>query len=68
MDVSNFIDTVAAGNAVQAKEILNDLLSARAFDSLDAKKIEMAQTVFNGKQEESAEPEVQETEETTTEQ
>ena len=67
MDVSNFIDTVAAGNAAQAKEALNDLLSARAFDSLDAKKIEMAQAVFSGK-EENTEPEVQDTEETATEQ
>jgi len=66
MEVSNFIDTVAAGNAVGAKDMLNDILSARAFESLDAKKIEMAQTVFNGKQEVS-EPEVQETEDTATE-
>ena len=66
MEVSNFIDTVAAGNAVDAKEMLNDILSSRAFESLDAKKIEMAQTVFNGNQEVS-EPEVQETEDTATE-
>lgn len=62
MDVSNFIDNVTSGNAVAAKESLNDLLSARAFEALDAKKTELAQSLFTGK-----EVEVQETEETETE-
>ena len=62
MDVSNFINSVASGNAVEAKESLNDLLSARAFEALDARKQELAQSVFTGN-----EPEVQDTEETATE-
>ena len=66
MDTQTFINQVAAGNAVGAKDLLNDLLSAKAFEALDAKKIEMAQSVFTGK-EEVAEPEVQETEETAAE-
>ena len=66
MDTQTFINQVAAGDAVGAKDLLNDLLSAKAFEALDAKKIEMAQSVFTGK-EEVAEPEVQETEETATE-
>ena len=67
MDTQTFINQVAAGNAVGAKDLLNDLLSAKAFEALDAKKIEMAQSVFTGK-EEVAEPEVQETEEIAAEQ
>ena len=59
MNVSNFIDSVASGNAIEAKESLNDLLSARAFEALDARKQELAQSVFTGN-----EPEVQDTEET----
>lgn len=62
MEVSNFINSVASGNAIEAKEVLNDLLSARAFESLDARKQELAQSIFTGK-----EPEVQDTEETATE-
>jgi hypothetical protein len=62
MDVSNFINSVATGNAIGAKESLNDLLSTRAFEALDAKKTELAQSLFTGK-----EGEVQDTEETETE-
>ena len=66
MDTQTFINQVAAGDAVGAKDLLNDLLSAKAFEALDAKKIEMAQSVFTDK-EETVEPEVQDTEETATE-
>ena len=38
MDVATFIDNVTSGNALEAKESLNDLLSAKAFEALDAKK------------------------------
>ena len=61
MDVSNFINSVASGNAIEAKESLNDLLSARAFEALDAKKTELAQSLFTDKEE------VQNTEEPETE-
>ena len=62
MDVSNFINSVATGNAIEAKESLNDLLSARAFEALDTKKTELAHSLFTGK-----EVEVLDTEETETE-
>lgn len=56
MTVSKFINSVAAGNAAEAKESLNDLLSARAFEALDTKKTEIAQSLFaNGTQEETTE-------------
>jgi len=64
METQAFINQVAAGDAVGAKDLLNDLLSAKAFEALDAKKVEMAQSLYTGKQEE---PEVQETEEAATE-
>ena len=63
MEVSNFINSVASGNAIEAKESLNDLLSARAFEALDARKQELAQSIFTGEEE----PEVQDTEEAATE-
>lgn len=58
MDVSNFINNVASGNALGAKEVLNDLLSAKAFEALDAKKTELGHSLFTDK-----ETEVQDTEE-----
>ena len=63
MDTTQFLQSVASGNAVEAKELLNDLLSSRAFEALDAKKVELAQTLFGNKEE----VEVQDTEETTEE-
>ena len=65
MDISQFINDVAAGNAAQAQEGLNDILSTRAFEAIDAKKVEIAQTLFNGSAE--TEVEVQDTEEATEE-
>ena len=47
MDTQTFIQNVAAGEASQAKELLNDLLSARAFEALDAKKQEIAKSLYN---------------------
>lgn len=58
--VRAFIDQVAQGDNITAKETLDNLLSARAFEALEAKKQEIGSTLFNGKQEE--EIPVQETE------
>jgi len=48
MSTSEFIDELAAGNASGAKDILNDMLSARAFEALEGRKVEIAQNIFNG--------------------
>ena len=48
MSTSEFIDELAAGNASGAKDILNDMLSARAFEALEGRKIELAKAIFNG--------------------
>jgi hypothetical protein len=55
MDVQDFINSVATGNAAEAKDTLNDLLSARAFEALETKKVEIAQTLFGGNQEQESE-------------
>jgi hypothetical protein len=47
MDTQTFIQNVAAGEASQAKELLNDLLSSRAFEALDAKKQEIAKSLYS---------------------
>ena len=53
MSTSEFIDELAAGNASAAKEKLNDMLSARAFEALEGRKVELAQNIFNGSKEEA---------------
>lgn len=55
--VRNFIDQVAQGDNISAKETLDNLLSARAFEQLETKKQEIGSTLFNGQQ-----PEVQDAE------
>lgn len=66
MDISQFINNVVAGNAAAAKENLNDILSARAFEAIDGQKKELAKSLFGGDSEES-EIEVQNTEDEVTE-
>jgi hypothetical protein len=47
METKNFINSVSIGNASEAKDALTDMLSTRAFDALNARKIDIAQTLFN---------------------
>ena len=61
MDTQTFIQQVAAGDAAVAKETLNDLLSSRAFEALDAKKVEIAKAIYGGQEEETVEAETEET-------
>ena len=64
METSEFIDNLASGNASAAKDALNDMLSARAFASLEARKIELAKNIYSGKNEDGLDVEVQDTEDT----
>jgi len=57
MQTSQFIEELTSGNASVAKDILNDMLSTRAFESLDAKKIELARNIFNGSEVEETQEE-----------
>lgn len=61
-NVRNFIDQVAQGDNIAARETLDNLLSARAFESLEAKKQEIGSTLFNGVAVEEEQPEVQDAE------
>jgi hypothetical protein len=45
---STFIDQLASGQSSEAKETLSDILSARAFEALDARKQELGATLFGG--------------------
>ena len=48
MSTTQFIEELASGNASVAKDILNEMLSTRAFEFLDARKIELARNIFDG--------------------
>ena len=47
MDIDNFLNNVAAGNANDARENINDILSAKAFEALDGYKQEIAKAMFS---------------------
>ena len=59
MDARQVIDMLGAGQNAEAKSALEELLSARAFDALEAKKQDVASTLFNGRTEEQPESEEQ---------
>jgi hypothetical protein len=52
MDTRQFIDLLGAGQSSEAKSALEDLISARAFEALEAKKQEIGSTLFNGREQE----------------
>ena len=59
--VRNFIDLVGQGNNVDAKAVLDELLSTRAFEALDARKQQIAQTLYASDEQETETPEETET-------
>lgn len=65
MDARQFIDLVGAGQSAEAKDALEELLSSTAFEKLEAKKQEMASTIFTGKEEQPAEENKSEVEQET---
>jgi hypothetical protein len=63
---TTFIDQLASGQSSEAKDTLADMLSARAFEALDARKQDLAATLFGNEvaaaQEQAAAEEQQATE------
>jgi len=62
-NINNFINSIAAGDNVTAKEELEELLSSKAFDALQSRKQDIASTLFGGEQEEEYSEEEIESEE-----
>lgn len=59
METSQFIDLLAAGEAAKAKDTLSDMMSAKAFDALENRKIEIAKSAFGGIEQENENEEEQ---------
>ena len=55
MDTRKFIELSVEGEAAAATDYLNDLLAAKAFEALEARKEELSRTIFGGKPESSEE-------------
>jgi len=65
MDTQKLIDDIISGNASDSNTAFNDIMNAKIQDALASKKIELANTVYNGivdQAEEEIENEVQPTE------
>lgn len=50
--LKSFVQDIVAGNNINAKEKFDTLVSSRVSDSLDARKVEVANSIFNGTNEE----------------
>ena len=49
MEIKDVINNIAAGDSAAAKESIENVLSAKAFDALQGRKQEIASTLFGGK-------------------
>ncbi|MCK9369347.1 hypothetical protein M0R04_05360 [Candidatus Dojkabacteria bacterium] len=47
MSSIEFVKQVAAGQAAEAKETINNMISSQAFEALDAKKVDVAKNMFS---------------------
>lgn len=62
--MTDFIDLIASGEASQAKDTLNDMLSSKAFQALEIRKQEIAQKLYGNNVIDNSEVENTETVET----
>lgn len=50
MNIDDIINNIAAGDNVAAKESIENVLSAKAFDALQGRKQEIASALFGGQE------------------
>jgi hypothetical protein len=50
MELKDIVNNIAAGDSAAAKEGIENVLSAKAFDALQGRKQEMAATIFGGQE------------------
>jgi hypothetical protein len=55
MDIQDIINNIAAGENIAAKEGLENVLSAKAFDALQDRKQEIASALYAGQEQEHEE-------------
>jgi hypothetical protein len=52
---ASMVDSIMAGNAVEAQAKFEDIIAIKATHAMDARKAELSQTIFNSKEETSDE-------------
>lgn len=55
MEIQDILNNIAAGDSSAAKEGIENVLSAKAFDALQGRKQEMAATLFGGQEQNNEE-------------
>jgi len=55
MNIQDIINNISAGDSAAAKEGIENVLSAKAFDALQGRKQEIASTLFGGQEQEPEE-------------
>lgn len=55
MNIQDIINNISAGDSAAAKEGIENVLSAKAFDALQGRKQEIAATLFGGQEQEPEE-------------
>lgn len=55
MSIQDIINNIAAGDNVAAKETIENVLSAKAFDALQDRKQEIASSLFGGQEQQPEE-------------
>jgi hypothetical protein len=63
MNIDDIINNIAAGDNVAAKESIENVLSAKAFDALQGRKQEIASALFGGENQETVNNTEEETQE-----
>jgi hypothetical protein len=58
-DTNDLITALANNKTAEANNVFSDLMSAKISDALDARKIEIADDVFNGVEQEIVDADVQ---------
>lgn len=58
-DTNDLINALANNKTAEANNIFNDLMGAKISDALDARKIEIADNVYNGVEQEVVDADVQ---------
>ena len=48
VNLSNFVDAIQVANFNNAKDLFDDMLNSKMSDAMEAEKVAVAQTVFNG--------------------
>lgn len=59
MSIENMLHAIESGSNVEAQSIFNDVMNDKLSNALDAKRAEIADTVYNGQKVETPDEDIQ---------